>query len=309
MLDGSSTGDASDGFLACGQGNMGWRWLNDNLGCDYDERIELKIPSGWARRGNWGCYLLVSITSVSRKFTEPHPGTWRPTTQYLSRNSGRHRLANQTTRWWTTAGSPRLQGLWPVVQSPTNGQSLCPTGGTWSQYQHQYWLTPTNDLGKETACTLSKFAADSTLVGRWAGGGRQSMLWRPGQLFGWASTGCQKRHEALEKKVQNPGTPQCSCCRVLGLRLGWIRRSSSGKDIQVLLAESGTGIISEPMWWCRIIVNWAVFSPDQVKGKDSCPLLGTYETMPGQLCVALGSSVQREKQKNWESLTKGRQDV
>lgn len=44
--------------------------LSDNLGCDYHERIELKIPSRWARRGKpWG-YLLVSLTSVSRNFME-----------------------------------------------------------------------------------------------------------------------------------------------------------------------------------------------------------------------------------------------
>lgn len=44
--------------------------LNDNLGCDYHERIELEIPSGWARRGKPGSYLLLILTLVSRKFME-----------------------------------------------------------------------------------------------------------------------------------------------------------------------------------------------------------------------------------------------
>lgn len=36
--------------------------LNDKLSCDYHERIELEIPSRWARRGKLGSYLLLSLT-------------------------------------------------------------------------------------------------------------------------------------------------------------------------------------------------------------------------------------------------------
>ena len=60
--------------------------LKDNLGCDYHERIELKIPSRWARRGKPGGYLLVSLTSVSRKFMQ----------QILLEITSRHMKAYQT---------------------------------------------------------------------------------------------------------------------------------------------------------------------------------------------------------------------
>lgn len=73
---------------------------------------------------------------------------------------------------------------------------------------------PTYNLGKEIACIISKFAADSILVGTWGSGGRQSIEWRAGQPFGWASIGCQKHHEAIKSAkswdsatqvLQNPG--------------------------------------------------------------------------------------------------------
>lgn len=67
----------------------------------------------------------------------------------------------------------------------------------------------------------------------------------------------------------------------------WLRRSSAGKDFQVLEADSGTGSITAP---------W----PDQAK----CPLLGTCETMPGELS-GFGSHSRKRKGKKLGEFHKG----
>lgn len=150
----------------------------------------------------------------------------------------------------------------------------------------------------------------STLVVRWRGEGRQSMHWRAGQPFRWASTGCQKCHEAQERKMQSPGALKRRYCRVLRLGLGWLKRITAGKNFQVLMAASETAVSSEPIWWWRIILYWAVLlHHGQGKGWYYCSLPGNCVTMPGKLHLALGFLSTERKAKKSESVSMGYQDV
>lgn len=286
--------------------STGWRWdtqWQSWLWLPW----ELEIPSGWARRGKPGSYLLLSLTLVSRKFMEQillettsrHMKAYHAVSHSIFLGTQWNRLEKRTTRWWNNGWITRLQGLWSMVQSPTDGQSL--------GVSHGRDLRP---------------IPGSILVNAY-GSPRQGDSMYPQQVYSWQHIGGQmgrwgKAVSALkgradiwmglnrlpetswssrEKSAESWG----SAMRVLGLGLGYLRRSSAGKNFQVLVAASETGMSSEPMLWLRIIPYWAVLlHHGQVKGRDSCPLLGTCETMPGQLCLALGSSVQREKHKTEE---------
>ena len=167
---------------------------------------------------------------------------------------------------------------------------------------------PTKDLDKETARALSKSAADSTLVCRRGGGGRQSMHWRAGQPFRWASTSWQKRHETQERKAQSPGTLQCRHCRVLGLGLGWLRRSSAGKGFQVEWNrhEQWAHVMADDHPLLIIIIS-SSSSIAPWPGQGEGFLLSAWHLWIHAWTTVFGSgnlSTER-KAKNGESLTKG----
>lgn len=111
-------------------------------------------------------------------------------------------------------------------------------------------------------------------------------------------TGWKKRHEAQEGKMQSPGAQRHGHNSILGLGLDWLRKGSVEKDFWILWQQVKHACVLSPWDW-RTIPYWAVLlHHGQVKGSDSCPLLGTCESMPGWLCLPLSSLVLREKHKS-----------
>lgn len=156
---------------------------------------------------------------------------------------------------------------------------------------------PVNDLGKETAHTPSKSAVNSTLVAGQRGEGKHSMQWWVKQPFG-----CQKCQGSTERKVQSPGALQCTCCGLLGM---WNTDWGEALQDRTFWLQSQT---VEQAWTVRMeehLILGSINAPWSGQGKG--PLLGTCETMPGELSSS-GSHSSKRKGKNSVSFTKVQQD-